>query len=137
MEKNEAEAVRKSDLSDEFTSDDVRLLADIGFLALARGSKRTARQLFNSLLILRPGSEASLVAEASFQLAIGEAQNAVEILRKAEPSDRITALLAVSLMSARQGEEAMKLLEKTVAGNAGSEFSTRIPRELQVEASHS
>ncbi len=122
-----------SALAQLFPPEDVRLIADLGFLALAAGRRKTARQLFNALLVLRRGSEVSIVAEASFQLAMGESNRAVEILRTAEPSDRINALLAVALLGARKSDEAMELLLQSAADPDGSQFSVRILKELQAK----
>lgn len=121
----------QSALAQMFTADDIRMLADIGLMALAYGRKKTARQIFNGLSVLRPGSEVAIVAEAMYRLAIGEAQGAVDILQAAEPSDRILPLLAVAMLGARKSAEAQKILRATVKDQPEAEFSGRMLHELQ------
>lgn len=112
------------------------MLVDIGFMALGHGRTEEARQIFDGVAILRPGSEAVQVAEATYMLATGEAHKAVDLLKKTEPSDTASVMLAVAMLGARQGKDAMALLEETIAAYPESDFAKRVLNELQVSLSN-
>lgn len=118
-----------------FTSDDVRMLADIGFMTLGRGNTKGARKIFDGLAVLRPGSDASMAAEATYMLATGEPHKAAEFLRGAEPSHTTSVLLAVALLGAKQGTQAMDVLQEAIAAFPESDFARRVLSEIQVSLS--
>lgn len=100
--------------SDAFATDDVRMLADIGFLALSRGLDRHALAIFEGVRALRPAQEAGPLGIAMVQLHRGEVDAAVATLRGLRPSDAALTFLGLAL--ARQGAqgEARALLSEVV-----------------------
>lgn len=121
----------RTGIASSFSSDDVRLIAQIGFTALSCGDLTAARRIFDGLAILRPGSEASIFAEASYQLMSGDPHRAIEILRGAEPTDQLSTMLAISLFTVRQAEEGRAVLEEIAARSGDQSTAARMLGELQ------
>jgi hypothetical protein len=85
-------------------SDDVRTLADIGFIALSRGLVAQAGTIFNGVVAARPDQEAGYIGHALVDLARGDVGGAIKTLRALPPTDAALTFLATAL--ARHGEHA-------------------------------
>jgi predicted Zn-dependent protease len=103
-------------------SDDLRLLAEIGFMGAQSGQAPAARALFEALAVLRPQSTLPHIGLA--QAAMGANKNAegVRILREAltkHPGDvELMAFLGLALHAAGESAEARKTMN-TVIDKAG------------------
>jgi hypothetical protein len=84
--------------------DDVRLLVDIGFMALSRGLDGPAAAIFAGVAAARPAQEAGPIGTALVQLHRGEVEAAVRGLRALPPSDAARLFLGLAL--GRQGAAA-------------------------------
>lgn len=106
------------------TSDDVRLMADIGFIAFSRGFHREAAAIFRGLMAARPSQEAGPIGLALVHLMRDEAAEAIAILKKQPPSDAVLTYLG--LAQSRIGDIAAARRNLTeVAGTAlDPSFST-------------
>lgn len=127
-------ANRKAGIDELMGAEDVRVLADIGFMALFGDRAELARSIFDALDVLRPESEAAVVARANYCLATNDVHKAAEILRAATPSDAICALLGLTLLKQRKGEEALVLLKEASEryADAGGTLSANMLAEIQV-----
>lgn len=63
-------------------ADDVRLLADIGFLATGSGQHRPARDIFEALAVLRPASAVPYLGLATTWLNQSRADDAAGVLER-------------------------------------------------------
>jgi hypothetical protein len=115
-------------LAVELQADDVRALADIGFLALSRGLDKQAMAIFAGVKAARPEQEAGPLGIALVHMLRGELDIAVRMLRALPPSD--TALTFLGMALARQGQvdEARGLLEE-VAATAADTAAGKLARE--------
>ena len=64
-------------------SDDVRALADLGFLALSRGMDQHAMAIFQGVKAVRPQQEAGNIGVALVHLLRNEIDQAIKVLRQA------------------------------------------------------
>ncbi len=83
-------------------AEDVRLLAEIGFLGIGRGKAAEAAVIFASLCDLRPEAEAGHVGAALADLSLGRIDAAEARLRSAPQSEAVIAFRALVL--GRMGE---------------------------------
>jgi hypothetical protein len=93
-----------------FESDDLRMLADICYMAIYRGFLGQARAILDLLLILRPNSDATLVAEGLYWLAAGVPDTAIKKMRAAKPTDAIRALLGIALIRSGANGDGVEIL---------------------------
>lgn len=102
---------------------DVRLLADIGFIALSAGLDREAEAIFGGVEAARPGQEAGPLGIAMVKMARNDLDGAVAVLRALAPSD--AALTYLGLALARRGDEAeaRQLLRGIVESASGTPFA--------------
>lgn len=113
-------------------TEDIRLLADVGFIALSRGFLAEARALLDALRLLRPGSDACLVGEGVFWLAMGEPAIAVEKLRCGPPSDAVRSFLGIALFQSGAVEEATDVLDdvaQTASRRAYADLAAAVLRD--------
>jgi Flp pilus assembly protein TadD len=88
----------------ELESEDARALADLGFIALSRGLDRHAAAIFEGLQAARPNEEAGFIGRALVDLARGDVESALRILRALPPSDAALTFLGMALI--RHGDKA-------------------------------
>lgn len=91
------------------SSDDIRLLSSVGFMAAKAGCLVPAVRIFEALAVLRPGVAFPFIGMAIAYLAVGMAGEAVHVLReRAIPScaDRADLGLWLSLALQQAGEHA-------------------------------
>lgn len=90
--------------SDLVDSDDIRLVTDVGFIALTRGFDREAMTMFKAVAVARPDQEAGAIGIALVHLLRGAPAEAIAVLRKLPPSD--AALTFLGLAESRLGDAA-------------------------------
>ncbi|MEM7693051.1 MAG: hypothetical protein AAF318_01260 [Pseudomonadota bacterium] len=91
---------------DLIEADDVRLLAEIGFLALSKGLTVEAERIFEGIAAVRPGQEVSAIGRGLTALAKGDANAAVTILRAGPKTDAVATYLALALAKAGETDAA-------------------------------
>jgi hypothetical protein len=110
-------------------SDELRMLVDIGFIALSRGADRHAEAIFAGVQAVRPGEEAGHLGAALVHLYRGEVDPAVAILRKLPPSDAAQTFLGLALSRRGEGDEASRVLNGVVATAPDTAFAS-LARDL-------
>lgn len=112
-------------------TEDVRLLVDIGFMALSAGLDREAETIFEGVKAARPDQEAGPLGLAMVRMARGELDEAVATLRALPPSD--AALTYLGLALARRGDkaEAREMLEGVVRTAPDTPFASLAMAGLQ------
>jgi len=95
-------------------AEDVRLLAEIGFIALLSGFMREAELIFSGIQAARPEGETGPLGLALLRMATNELDEAISILRSQRRSVAAQAYLGLAL--ARQGDRvrARKTLQGVV-----------------------
>lgn len=79
----------------DIAADDLRLLAEIGFLGIGRGRHDDAGAIFALLRRMRPDQEAGFVGGALVALAGGHTDQAAQMLRAAPQSEPVMAFRAL------------------------------------------
>lgn len=85
--------------------DDLRLLAEIGFMGIGRGLPEDAAAVFAFLRAQRPDLEAGHVGGALAELAMGHLSEATEMLRAGPQTESVLAFRA--LIHGRAGDQGM------------------------------
>jgi len=108
--------------------EDIRLLAEIGYLACGAGRLKSAREIFEGLHVLRPDRAFPFIGLAMASMAAGAPQDAVSVLRDrglvASPDDNeIKVFLGLALTLASRNHESRRILSEVAAapGDAGPE----------------
>lgn len=103
--------------------DDLRMLVDIGFIALNAGQTARSTAIFEGVAAIRPEAEAGPLGLALNHMATGRAEEAAAILRRLPPSD--AALTYLGLCAARLGDvaEARRILENVLRTASGTPFA--------------
>jgi hypothetical protein len=104
-----------SEASVPLTPEDMRLIAEIGFMGTQSGQLAAARALFDALSVLRPQSTLPHIGRAMVALGADRPDDAARILRdeglKQHPGDaELTAFLGLALHAAGRVAEAAKVL---------------------------
>lgn len=115
-------------------TEDVRMLVDIGFIALSRGVDGHAAAIFEGVKAARPTEEAGHLGAALVHLYKGELDAAVAALRKLPPSDAAQTFLGLAL--SRQGDtsEARRILGGVIDTAPDTPFA-RLAEEVIRDAS--
>lgn len=104
----------------EMTAEDVRTLADLGYIALSRGLDQHAMAIFQGVQIERPQQEAGPIGIALVHLLRGELDTAIKMLRGAGPGDAARTFLGIALARHGEIEEAKRLLANVAATAKGT-----------------
>ena len=102
-------------------AEDLRLLASIALMALARGHPGKARAMIDVLHLVRPGSEIAAVTESFFLLGQRDIEPALRALDTTEQTMSIRTTRAIVLMAAGRVLEAFDLLSEFAGAPAGSD----------------
>lgn len=89
----------------DIAADDLRLLAEIGFLGIGRGRAAEAEAIFALLRRMRPDQEAGHVGGALAAMAGGRLDEAAQMLRTAPQTEAVLAFRA--LVHERAGDKRM------------------------------
>ncbi|MES3002906.1 MAG: hypothetical protein V4787_19610 [Pseudomonadota bacterium] len=97
------------------TDDDLRLVAQIGFIALESAQVLHAQVIFDALRVIKPEKSLPWIGLSQVQLGLGRAQEAVRMLRKAlveHPADGdLLAYLGLALREAGHERESNAVLQ--------------------------
>jgi hypothetical protein len=109
------DAAQDSGTGSVLTVEELRLLAEIGFMATTRGQCRRAKTIFEGLRELRPASPAPYIGLALAHLGVGAMEEAARVLRedglRANPGNgEVLAFLGLVLSSARHFAECERVL---------------------------
>lgn len=117
------------DIDGAITAEDLRSLADIGFMAVSRGLDGIAEPIFAGLTAARPAGEAGPLGTALVLLQRGEAEAAVATLRALPPSDAAQLFLGMALHRAGHAAEAREVLGD-LAGTAAEPAPAEAARAM-------
>lgn len=108
----------------DLESDDVRLLADLGYMAVSHGLDVHAQAIFLGLRAVRPELEAAPVGLALVHLLRDEVEAAIKLLREAGPGDAARTFLGIALARHGDLEEARRLLSDVATSAKGTAHGT-------------
>ncbi len=110
--------------NDLIGSQDIRLLAEIGFLALSKGMHAEAEAIFDGIAVVRPDQEVSFIGRGLVALARGDAHAAVAILRQGPKTDAVATYLALALARTGERDAAKEQLEDVADMASDPTFAT-------------
>jgi Flp pilus assembly protein TadD len=91
-------------------AEDVRALADLGFIALSRGLDTHAEAIFAGVSAARPEQEVGAIGSALVLMLRGDVEGAIAALRKLGPGDHVQAFLGLALARQGMNDEARDIL---------------------------
>ncbi len=104
-------------------SEDLRTLADIGFIAASRGMNDHAVAIFEAIRVLRPNQEAGFLGHGLVKILSGNPGIAIEMLRAGPPTDAIRTFLGIALIENAEIQEGREILEDVIAMAPGTHFA--------------
>jgi thioredoxin-like negative regulator of GroEL len=113
----------------ELKSDDVRTLADLGFIAVSHGFNDNAAAIFAGVRAARPKEEAGFIGTALVSLARGDIDAAIRTLRSLPPTDAARTFLALALNCGGDRGAAREILTDLVNTASGTPYAT-LAREV-------
>jgi predicted Zn-dependent protease len=99
----------------DLSSDEVRALADLGFIALFRGRIREAEALFKGLCAARPQDDAGPIGIALLLMRAGDVTGAIKLLKSRPRSDANQTILGMALLRLGERAEAEAILRDVAA----------------------
>lgn len=112
-------------------SEDLRLLADVGFIAANRGMNGHAVAIFDAIRALRPNQEAGFLGRGLVEILSGNAGKAIELLKAAPPTDGVRTFLGIALIQNDETQEGREILEDVIATAPGTPFATMASSTLE------
>ncbi|MDB5839907.1 MAG: hypothetical protein JWQ23_1859 [Herminiimonas sp.] len=121
--------------SEVLAADDIRLLAEIGFMACGAGHAKAAKSLFEGLRVLRPDHAFPYIGLALARLGAGANDEAVRILRDeglaANPeNNEIKVFLGLALNMARRPSESARVLQEVLVHTGDDSPELNLARRL-------
>lgn len=115
--------------------EEIRLLAEIGFMAARARHVTGARQIFEGLSVLRPGQAFVHLGMALASLGAGDPDGAAAMLRdkalrECPGADDLTVFLAIALKEAQRGDESRRVLQDMLAQPAAASPARRLAANL-------
>ncbi|WP_341367281.1 hypothetical protein [Yoonia sp. BS5-3] len=103
--------------------EDLKLLTDIGFIAVSRGLKDHAVAIFDGVKAMRPEGEAGYLGLGMVEILNGDPAAAVKTLQTAPPSDAVNTFLGIALVQASEVKKGQKLLQSVIDTSADTPFA--------------
>jgi predicted Zn-dependent protease len=118
----------------ELSAEQIRLLAELGLIAVGEGRLEEAEKIIEAVGAVRPREVAVYIARAMLELRRGQAENAIrlieqEALQTHPGSPLLQAFLGMALLSAGYAARGRKVLEPVAAGCA-DERASALARSL-------
>jgi len=120
------------------SSDDIRLLGEIGLMAAGAGNGKAAEAIFQGLMVLRPNRALPYIGLSMAKQCLGATDEALRILSedglRANPdSDEILVFLGMTLNNARRDGEGKRVLQDMLAKPAADSSERRMARKFLAE----
>ena len=114
---------------------DMKLMAQIGFMACNARHGAAAFEIFEGMRELRPDQSWPLIGLAMANMSTGKPEEAVRLLRDqalpAHPGDEeLIVFLGIALRAARRAAESVKVLKELLASGGESKPVHRLARTL-------
>ena len=110
-------------IDDIVTSDDLRLLADIGFMASSRGRGEQADTIFAAIRALRPEEEAGFVGGAIVGILAGDPDAAIRALKDAPTTVATQTFRGIALVLSGRTSEGRETLKGVVQAAPDTSFA--------------
>jgi predicted Zn-dependent protease len=116
------------------SDDELRLLAEIGFMACNIRNAPKARAIFEGLNELRPGHPSVIVGFAVVHMAKRQWEDAVRVLRAGQQANQqdedLAMMLGIALLEAKRVDEGHKVLKTLAAAPGPSTPARRVARAM-------
>ncbi len=103
--------------------DDIRMLADIGFIAVSRGFKEHALAIFEAVKVVRPKGEAGYLGMSMVDILDGNPGAAVEALSSAPRSVAVNTFLGIALVQSSDLEGGRQVLRSVINESPDTPFA--------------
>ncbi|MEO9530045.1 tetratricopeptide repeat protein [Roseibium sp.] len=110
-------------IDDIITSQDLQLLADIGFIAGSRGMNDHANAIFEAIRALRPEQEAGFLGSAMIRILAGDPGAAIKELEKAPTTVATRTFLGIALVQQGNVPRGREVLEAVVSTAPDTPFA--------------
>lgn len=114
-------------------TEDIRMLVDIGFMAVMRGLQKDAAAIFDGICAIRPDEDAAHIGKALLQLHRGDVVASIASLRARPPGDTVRVMLGMALLRHGNIGEALDILGNVIE-TARDAPIVGMARALMVEA---
>ncbi|WP_378940836.1 tol-pal system YbgF family protein [Mesorhizobium sp. ANAO-SY3R2] len=104
-------------------ADDVRLLVELGFIALSAGLNQESERIFAGVTAARPDAEAGFLGQALVQIARNDLDEAISTLRALPPSDAAMTYLGLALARVGDRNEAQRVFKLVVETAPSTPFA--------------
>ncbi len=120
-------------MPDLLDSDDLRLLADIGFIAASHGHMAHAKAIFGAIDAMRPDSEAAAIGLAMVDLSAANPEAALVRLNRAPVTPAVRAFRGLAYLRSGDHASASAILE-SVLEETPTDAAADIARAAREEA---
>lgn len=115
-------------------TDQVKLLAELGFIALMRNMDDNARKIFKGVEAARPEQEAAAIGLAMLDLKTNNIDSAIDRLKKFSSSEKALTFLGLAFFRKGETAKAVKVLNDAISIGENTEASTLAKDILQAIA---
>ncbi|WP_077001583.1 M48 family metallopeptidase [Variovorax sp. KK3] len=128
-------SARTDESSEVLSRAELRLLAEIGFMACTTRHARQAHAIFEGLNLLRPGHASVVIGLAMVSMCKGQFEDAVRVLREdglhKHPHDEdVQLMLGIALLEAKRTTEGQKVLQALATAPGPSTPPRRVATAL-------
>jgi hypothetical protein len=116
------------------SSEELRILADIGFIAASRGLFDHATAIFEALKALRPEGEAGYLGHGIIDILRGAPASALTTLQDAPRTDAVYTFMGIAQMQVGNLEEGKRLLRDVCSSAEGTAFARIAAQSLEQAA---
>ncbi len=113
------------------SSEELKLLADIGFVAVSRGLFDHASAIFEALKAMRPDGEAGYLGLGMIDILRGTPAAAVTTLQSAPRTDAVYTFLGIALMQSGDINAGRRVLEDVRATAADTPLARIAEHSLE------
>ncbi len=106
--------------AEDFSSETVKLLAEIGFIAVSYGRADCAEAIFKAFQVMRPDQEIGPLGLGLAAMVRGDADAALKHLEAAPPSDTIQTYRGLAMLRKGELETACEVLQEVIETASGT-----------------
>ena len=110
-------------MTEILNSEELKLLADIGFIAVSRGLSNHAGAIFDVIREMRPEQEAGFLGHGMIKILEGNASEALKDLEAAPKTDGVLTFLGIAYIQTGNAQKGKELLEEVTASAVGTPFA--------------
>ncbi len=118
-------------MAEVLNSEQLKLLADIGFIAISHGLPNHAGAIFDVISEMRPEQEAGFLGHGMIKILEGKAAEAPKYLEAAPKSDGVLTFLGIAYIQSGNVQKGQELLQDIVQTAHDTPFALIARETLQ------